>query len=147
MAESAYKELGEKIDAGIVITKYKHVKGDLGKIKCYEAGHPVPDENGKFATRRALELTAGLTKNDAVLFLVSGGGSALFEYTDFPLEDLVALTRQMLASGASIEEMNTVRKHLSAVKGGRFAEHIYPARVFSLVLSDIISSSILVQWL
>ena len=140
MAKAAYDVLGEKIDCGAVITKYAHSDGAIGNLEIYEAGHPVPDENGKFATRRALELTAGLTKNDAVLFLVSGGGSALFEYTDFPLEDLVALTRQMLASGASIEEMNTVRKHLSAVKGGRFAEHIYPARVFSLVLSDIISS-------
>jgi hydroxypyruvate reductase len=140
MANAAYAELGERIDSGIVITKYGHSMGAIGDLEIYEAAHPVPDENGLAATRRALELTQGLTEEDAVLFLVSGGGSALFEHVDFPLSDLSALTGSLLASGASIEEMNTVRKHLSSLKGGRFAEHIYPARVFAIVLSDIISS-------
>ncbi|MBO5930609.1 MAG: glycerate kinase [Clostridia bacterium] len=140
MANAAYGELGDKIDGGIVITKYAHSHGAIGNLEIYEAGHPVPDEAGLRASARALELTNGLLPEDVVLFLVSGGGSALFEYVDFPLQDLSSLTNQMLASGASIEEMNTVRKHVSLVKGGRFAEHIYPARVFAIVLSDIISS-------
>lgn len=140
MANAAYDELGDKIDRGIVITKYAHSHGAIGNLEIYEAGHPVPDEAGLRASARALEMTKGLLPEDAVLFLVSGGGSALFEYVDFPLQDLSSLTNQMLASGASIEEMNTVRKHLSLVKGGRFAEHVLPARVFAIVLSDIISS-------
>ena len=140
MAKAAHNELGDRIDRGIVITKYEHSRGAIGNFEIYEAAHPVPDEAGIRASGRALELTKDLSKEDVVLFLVSGGGSALFEYVEFPLADLSALTNQMLASGASIEEINTVRKHLSSVKGGRFAEHIYPARVFAIVLSDIISS-------
>ena len=140
MAKAAHDALGESIDCGIVITKYAHSRGAIGNFEIYEAAHPVPDEAGIRASGRALEVTKDLSRGDVVLFLVSGGGSALFEYVEFPLEDLSALTNQMLASGASIEEMNTVRKHLSSVKGGRFAEHIYPARVFAIVLSDIISS-------
>lgn len=140
MAKAAHDALGESIDCGIVITKYAHSRGAIGNFEIYEAAHPVPDEAGIRASGRALEMTKDLSCEDVVLFLVSGGGSALFEYVEFPLEDLSALTNQMLASGAFIEEMNTVRKHLSSVKGGRFAEHIYPARVFAIVLSDIISS-------
>ncbi len=140
MASAAYSVLGDRIDGGAVITKYNHSRGAIGKIEIYEAAHPVPDENGIRATERALEITEALTADDAVLFLVSGGGSALFEYVDFPLSDLSSLTQEMLRSGAAIEEMNVIRKHLSGVKGGRFAEHVYPARVFSVVLSDIISS-------
>ncbi|MBR5140714.1 MAG: DUF4147 domain-containing protein [Clostridia bacterium] len=140
MASAAYSILGGRVDGGVVITKYGHSHGAIGNIEIYEAAHPVPDENGIRATARALEITKGLDACDTVLFLVSGGGSALFECVDFPLSDLSALTAQMLGSGASIEEMNTVRKHLSLVKGGRFAEHILPAKVYGIVLSDIISS-------
>ena len=140
MAKTAHEELGERIDRGIVITKYEHSRGAIGDFEIYEAAHPVPDEAGIRASGRVLEVTKDLSSDDTVLFLVSGGGSALFEYVEFPLGDLCAITNQMLASGASIEEMNTVRKHLSSVKGGRFAEHISPARVFGVVLSDILSS-------
>ena len=140
MANAAHNKLGKSIDCGIVITKHGHSRGSIGNLEIYEAGHPVPDEAGLRASGRVLEVTKDLSSEDVVLFLVSGGGSALFEYVEFPLDDLSALTNQMLASGASIEEMNTVRKHLSSLKGGRFAEHIYPARVFAIVLSDIISS-------
>lgn len=140
MANAAYEILGEKIDAGIVITKYGHSKGKIGNLEIYEAAHPVPDDRGMMATERALELTRDLKESDTVLFLVSGGGSALFEYVKFPLTELSRLTSEMLASGASIEEMNTVRKHLSEVKGGRFAEHAYPAHIHSVILSDVISS-------
>ena len=140
MANAAHNKLGKSIDCGIVITKHGHSRGSIGNLEIYEAGHPVPDEAGLRASGRVLEVTKDLSSEDVVLFLVSGGGSALFEYVEFPLDDLSALTNQMLSSGASIEEMNTVRKHLSSLKGGRFAEHIYPARVFAIVLSDIISS-------
>lgn len=142
MAKAAYMELGDKIESGIVITKYDHVMGELGKIKCYEAGHPVPDKSTLLATRRALSLTADLCENDLVLFLVSGGGSALFENVDCSLEELQELTSALLASGASINEVNLIRKRLSNVKAGRFAVHCLPARVFAVVLSDVLGNDL-----
>lgn len=137
MAAAARKELSA-IDDGIVITKYGHVMGELEGIKCYEAGHPVPDENSFFATQKALELVRPLTEKDTVLFLLSGGGSALFESPLITGEELQDITRQLLACGADIVEMNTIRKRLSGVKGGRFAQAAAPARVFSIVLSDVL---------
>ena len=123
MAKAAAGFLGDKLERGIVVTKYGHVQGEISGVECYEGGHPVPDE-GSF--------------RDTVLFLLSGGGSALFELPLIPPEELQDLTRQLLACGADIVEINTLRKRLSAVKGGRFAEHCAPARVFSIILSDIL---------
>ena len=137
MAHAAVEALG-RVDGGVVVTKYDHVKGEIPGVKCYEAGHPVPDENSFAATERALELVHGLTEKDTVLFLLSGGGSALFEKPLIPGAELQGITNQLLASGADIVEMNTIRKRLSAVKGGRFAQACAPAKVFSIVLSDIL---------
>ena len=138
MARAAADVLGERIDTGLVITKYDHVMGEIPHVRCMEAGHPVPDENSFIATREALALTENLTAEDTVLFLLSGGGSALFEQPLIPAAELTDLTEQLLASGADIVAMNTLRKRMSAVKGGRFAEHCAPAAVFSIVLSDIL---------
>ena len=138
MAHAAADVLGERIDTGLVITKYGHVMGEIPRIRCVEAGHPVPDENSLAATMEALALTENLTAEDTVLFLLSGGGSALFEQPLIPPAELTALTEHLLASGASIVEMNTIRKRMSAVKGGRFGAHCAPAHVFSIVLSDIL---------
>lgn len=137
MAKAALDTLG-KVDDGVVITKYDHVKGELPGVRCYEAGHPVPDGNSFTATKKALNLVQGLSADDTVIFLLSGGGSALFELPLIPGEELQDITRQMLASGADIVEMNSIRKRLSAVKGGRFALACEPARVLSIVLSDIL---------
>ncbi len=137
MAKAAVDALGD-VEGGVVVTKYGHVKGEIPGVSCYEAGHPVPDENSFSATEKALELVRGLTESDTVLFLLSGGGSALFERPLVPGEELQDLTRPLLACGAAIVEMNTIRKRLSEVKGGRFAKACAPARVFSIVLSDII---------
>lgn len=137
MAKAASQVL-DRLDGGIVITKYGHVKGELPGIACYEAGHPTADENSFQATEKALELVRGLTGEDTVLFLLSGGGSALFEKPLLPGGELQDITRQLLACGASIVEINTIRKRLSAVKGGRFAQACAPARVFSVILSDIL---------
>ena len=137
MAHAAVKFLG-RVDGGVVVTKYGHVKGTIPGVDCCEAGHPVPDENGFAATRKALELVQGLTAEDTVLFLLSGGGSALFEKPLIPPEEMDDITRQLLACGADIVEINTLRKRLSAVKGGKFAQHAAPARVYSVVLSDIL---------
>ena len=137
MAHAAVEALGH-VDGGVVVTKYDHVKGEIPGVTCYEAGHPVPDENSFSATARALELVQGLTADDTVLFLLSGGGSALFEKPLIPGDELQDITRQLLASGADIVEMNTIRKRLSAVKGGRFGQACAPAKVYSIVLSDIL---------
>ena len=138
MAKAASNYLGERLEQGIVITKYGHVRGELPRIRCCEAGHPVPDEGSFDAARKALALTENLTKDDTALFLLSGGGSALFELPLIPAEELQDVTRQLLACGADIVEINTLRKRLSAVKGGRFAQHCAPAKVFSIILSDIL---------
>lgn len=127
-----------RIDSGIVITKYGHVVNPLEGVDCREAGHPIPDENSFAATQAALELTDNLKETDTVLFLLSGGGSALFEKPLISGEELQDITAQLLSCGAEITEINTIRKRLSAVKGGRFARHCAPAKVFSIVLSDII---------
>jgi len=138
MAHAAAGILKEQLDAGVVVTKYDHVKGEIPKTTCYEAGHPVPDENSFKGTQAALDLVANVKGEDTVLFLLSGGGSALFEKPLISGEELTDITKQLLACGADIVEMNTIRKRLSAVKGGRFALACEPAQVFSIVLSDIL---------
>ncbi len=138
MAYAAEKKLGDRIDGGIVITKHDHSMGPIGNLKIREAGHPVPDMDSYTSTQEAIELVEDLTEKDLVLFLLSGGGSALFEKPLIPPEEMDDITHQLLASGADIVEMNTLRKRLSAVKGGRFAELCAPAKVFSVVLSDIL---------
>ena len=137
MAHAAVSVLG-KVDGGLVVTKYGHVRGSIPGVVCCEAGHPVPDENGFAATERALELVRNLTADDTVLFLLSGGGSALLEKPLLPAAELQDITRQLLASGADIVEINCIRKRLSAVKGGRFAQACAPAQVYSIILSDIV---------
>ncbi len=138
MAKAAYDILGDRIHSGVVITKYDHVKGPIGNLSLVEAGHPVPDDNSFLGTEQAIHLVSDLTDKDTVIFLVSGGGSALFEKPLIPKEDLTALTDELLASGADIVEMNTIRKRFSSVKGGKFARLCEPASVYSIVLSDII---------
>lgn len=137
MAYAAVKVLGH-VDGGVVVTKYDHVKGEIPGVVCCEGGHPVPDEGSFSGTQKALELVSGLTEEDTVIFLLSGGGSALFEDPQVSPEELQDITRQLLACGADIVEMNTIRKRLSGVKGGRFAQKCAPAHVFSIVLSDIL---------
>ena len=138
MAGTAAELLGERIEAGVVVTKYGHSKGPIANFEIWEAGHPVPDENSFRGAQVAIDLVKDLTEEDTVLFLVSGGGSALFEKPLVPAEELADVTRQLLACGADIVEINTLRKRLSAVKGGKFAQLCAPAQVFSIVLSDIL---------
>lgn len=137
MAHAAVEVLGA-VDGGVVVTKYGHVKGAIPGVTCCEAGHPVPDENSFKATQTALDLVQKTSREDTVLFLLSGGGSALFEKPLISGRELQDITSQLLACGADIVEMNTIRKRLSAVKGGRFAQACAPARVYSIVLSDIL---------
>ena len=127
MADCAARLLGDRLEAGVVVTKHSHSRGEIPRCTVYEGGHPVPDEDSFRGTRAAMELVEDLTAEDTVVFLVSGGGSALFECPLIPAEELSHLTQAMLACGADIVEMNTVRKRLSAVKGGRFAQLCAPA--------------------
>ncbi len=138
MASCAAGLLGERLSGGVVVTKYDHSKGEIPGCTVYEGGHPVPDENSFRGTQAAIDLVTGLQKEDTVVFLVSGGGSALFESPLISGEDLAGLTRQLLACGADIVEMNTIRKRMSRVKGGKFAQLCAPAQVYAIVLSDIL---------
>ena len=139
MAKAAVDILGSGV-TGAVVTKYGHSMGELPGLEIYEAGHPVLDENTLKGTNALLEHVKGLTPDDTVLFLVSGGGSALFELPvdGVSLADMQDITSQLLACGADIVEMNTIRKHLSSVKGGRFAQKCNPAHVYMVVLSDVL---------
>ena len=123
---------------GLVITRYGYARPCQG-IKVVEAAHPVPDQAGVDATARMLDLLQGLTKRDFVLALISGGASALLcaPATDLTLADKQAVNAALLASGAPILAMNTVRKHLSRVKGGQLAAAAYPARMLALMISDV----------
>lgn len=138
MAQVALDCLEQPIEKGVVVTKYQHVIHPLAEIDCFEAGHPVPDQNGFHATQAVLNMTENLTQEDTVLFLLSGGGSALFEKPLVDANTIQNITEQLLSSGADIVEMNTIRKRLSAVKGGRFAQWCAPAHVEAVVLSDIL---------
>ena len=138
MAKAASDIMGDTVEAGVVVTKYDHVMGEIPNMTCFEAGHPVPDENSFIGTQAALNLVQNLTAEDTVLFLLSGGGSALFEKPLVPAEELTDITKQLLACGADIVEINTIRKRISSVKGGKFANLCAPAHVYSIVLSDIL---------
>lgn len=142
MANAAVRCLEQPPADGIVLTKYGHVKGPIPGVRCFEGGHPIVDENGLAGTQAILDMTAHLTARDRVLFLISGGGSALFEKPLAPLSVLQEVNRQLLAAGASITEINTVRKRLSAVKGGRFAKWCEPAQVDSVILSDVLGDAV-----
>ena len=129
--------------SGLVITRYAHVppayRARPGRIEVVEAAHPVPDEAGLGATRRIAGLVQGLSEDDLVIALVSGGGSSLLTMPapGLTLADKQAINQALLKSGAAIDEMNTVRKHLSAIKGGRLAALAHPARVVTLLISDV----------
>lgn len=138
MAKAAADVLGDAITRGVVCTKYDHVKGEIPYMECFEGGHPIPDNNSYSATNAALEMVENLSADDTVLFLLSGGSSALFEKPLISSEEMADITRQLLACGADIVEMNIIRKRLSAVKGGRFAKICSPAHIYSIVLSDIL---------
>src|SRR4030042_649492 len=147
MARATEESAGDLIEEGIVITKYGHninqdsgVESQKSKIKIHEAGHPVPDENGEAATEEIIDLVKGLNEKSFLLCLISGGGSALFvsPAEGMTLADKKKVTDLLLKSGATIEELNTIRKHISKVKGGRLAQIAYPSKIISLIISDVI---------
>ena len=138
MAAAALDVLDAPVADGVVISKYGHLGDPLPPLRFFEAGHPVPDENSVRAAEAALALTEELRRDDTVIFLLSGGGSALFEKPLIPLEELRELTGQLLSCGADVVEINTIRKRLSAVKGGKFAARCAPAQIEAVILSDVL---------
>lgn len=142
MAKISEKVLGNAIYKGLAITKYGHGGENLKYTKVLEAGHPIPDEKSFEATKQAIDMCEDLDFNDKILFLVSGGGSALFELPLIDGKRLEEITDILLKNGAEIREINTIRKHLSAVKGGRFAKLCMPADIELVVLSDVIGDDL-----
>jgi glycerate 2-kinase len=139
MALETEKLLGDVIEKGVVVTKYGHAL-PLKKIKCIEAGHPLPDENSVQAGNEILEIATHAGEKDIVIALISGGASSLLadQPTEASLKDVQQLFNLLLLSGATINEMNVVRKHLSLIKGGQLAKATYPATLVSFILSDVI---------
>lgn len=142
MAVAIVEILGERLTAGVVVTRYGHATGHppIPRIQTLEAGHPVPDENSVGGAQAVADLAQQATEHDLVICLISGGGSALLTLPlpGLGLEDLRALTDALLRSGATINEMNTVRKHCSGIKGGNLARLAAPATLITLILSDVV---------
>jgi len=143
MARAMEEILGERLDSGLVITKYDHAVS-LDKVQIIEAGHPVPDEAGFRGTRKIVQILERTDGKDLIFFLISGGGSALLPYPQegLTLEDKQEVTKILLDAGANIHEINALRKHLSRVKGGRLARLAYPSTLVSLILSDVIGNDL-----
>jgi hydroxypyruvate reductase len=143
MAKAVEDILGDELAAGIVNVKYGHT-APLKKIKINEAAHPVPDESGISGSREIIELLNKTGEKDLVICLISGGGSALLPCPagGLTLEDKQIVTQSLLECGADIHEINSIRKHISAVKGGRLAALAYPSSMISLILSDVIGDNL-----
>ena len=141
MAQAVEEILGDRIAEGWVNVRYGY-GARTGRIHIHEAGHPIPDENGVVGTKEILRIAERVGKDDLLVVLISGGGSALLvePAAGIDLRDIQATNRLLLESGASIGEINAVRKHLSRVKGGQLAKAAYPATIVSLILSDVIGS-------
>jgi hydroxypyruvate reductase len=144
MAHAAYEVLGDRVNKALVITKHGHSKGKIGHFQIMEAGHPIPDKTSIKAGHLAIELFSGLKEDDELIFLISGGGSALFEvlYDGITLEDLQQVTQRLMVSGMDIRKVNAVRKRLSLVKGGQFAKIVAPASIQAFVISDVLGDSV-----
>jgi hydroxypyruvate reductase len=140
MTKAAVDCLGEQFKGGVAVTKYDHSLGDIEGMTIFEAGHPVPDQASIDATDAILRYVSGIPENETILLLISGGGSALFEKTrhEISLAELEDINKQLLASGANIVEINTIRKHLSEVKGGQFAQLCAPRQIQAIILSDVL---------
>lgn len=144
MGRIASEYLGDRLLNGLVITKYEHGKSELENIEIIETAHPIPDGNSLKAGKLATEFLKFIPENGKLLFLLSGGGSALMEYPmdGIDLQGIQEITEKLLASGASITEINTIRKHLSKVKGGRLAEYFNGEKIYSLIVSDVLEDRI-----
>jgi hydroxypyruvate reductase len=139
MAKAMEDILGDKIDDGLIVVKYNHGL-PLKKIETIEASHPIPDKNGVRGTSNILRLLSKTGEKDLIICLISGGGSALLvqPHKEITLQDIQTTSAELLACGAAIDEINTVRKHLSSIKGGQIAKAAYPSTLITLILSDVV---------
>ncbi|KXA89888.1 hypothetical protein AKJ57_04740 [candidate division MSBL1 archaeon SCGC-AAA259A05] len=144
MAEEIESGLEERITGGKIVTKYGYGKKNLGNVDTLEAGHPIPDENGLKAGKEVLQLAKDSGERDLVINLISGGGSALLcaPVDGIKLEEIKETTDLLVSCGASIDEINSVRKHISRVKGGKLASAIHPAKTISLIVSDVVGDDL-----
>jgi len=143
MAYEVEKILDDKIDEGFVVTKY-HFRSKLKRIQVFEASHPFPDKDGIDASKKIIEICKNAKENDLIINLISGGASSLLPLPadDITLEDKIKTTELLLIAGATIHELNTVRKHISAIKGGQLAKYVYPATIINLIISDVIGDQL-----
>lgn len=141
MGNAAQKYLKKKIDCGIVLTKYHHSISNIDNFTIYEASHPITDNNGIIATKAIINLLKSLNENDDIIFMISGGGSSLLEQPIIPLNDLQQINEKLINCGASIDEINTIRKKLSTVKGGKLASNT-KASIYNYILSDVIGNDL-----
>jgi len=139
MAYEVEKILDDKIDDGLVVTKH-NFRSELKRIQVLEASHPLPDKNGIEASKKIVEICKNAKENDLIINLISGGASSLlpFPADNITLEDKIKTTEILLRAGATIQELNTVRKHISLIKGGQLANFVYPATIINLIISDVI---------
>lgn len=143
MAYEVEKILDDKIDEGIVVTKY-YSRSELKRILVLEASHPLPDKSGIETSKKIVEICKKAKENDLIINLISGGASSLlpFPTDNITLEDKIKTTEILLRAGAAIQELNTVRKHISAIKGGQLAKYVYPATIINLIISDVIGDQL-----
>ena len=143
MAYAVEKILDGKIDEGLVVTK-KNFRSELKRIRVLETSHPLPGKSGIEASKKIVKICKNAKENDLIINLISGGASSLLPYpTDnITLEDKIKTTVILLNVGATIQELNTVRKHISAIKGGQLVRHIYPATIINLIISDVIGDQL-----
>ena len=141
MADAAQSVFGERIKNGLLVTKYSHIGSFFSKyFDMVEAAHPISDNNSILAAEKALMIAKNLGEGDALLVLLSGGGSALLEKSVVSAEIQRDITKKLLARGAEIDEINAIRRRISLVKGGKLAAAAYPAKVYTVALSDVLSN-------
>lgn len=143
MARVSDKILKDKLYKGIIVTKYNHSQGNLEKFEIVESGHPIPDDNSIIGAEKIIKLMKEVSEHDTVLMLLSGGGSSLVELPveGVALAEIQDITQQLLFSKADITEINTIRKKLSLVKGGKISEHIKGVKIYAILLSDILGDN------
>ena len=143
MAYEVEKILDDNIDEGLVVTKY-NISQQLKRIQALKASHPLPDKNGIEAGKKIVDICKHAKEDDLIINLISGGASSLLPYRaeNITLEDKINTTEILLRAGATIQELNTVRKHISAIKGGLLTKYVYPATMINLIISDVIGDQL-----
>lgn len=144
MGKIGKEVLKEKLKSGLIITKYDHSEEEIKDVDIIESSHPIPDENSILAGKKAINFIKSIPEDGNLLFLLSGGGSSLMEYPmdKVTLEDIKKINKKLISSGGNIDEINTVRKHLSKVKGGRLSKYFQGKMIYSFIISDVLGDRV-----